>query len=161
MYLGGVEVQVIVLLVSSQILVLVVGGRSYQHHPVAVVFTAGVKTHHHAIPLEDLPIKGSSIDKKVSQNNNGNHHIHQFIIERSIECVISTCRLGEDSSGCTFRGNAPSFSRWGTLLASKGPNRVLLTNRRRTNTPSSPLATCLISRLFGKDDLMQNMDNLV
>lgn len=56
-YLGGVEVQVIILLVSSQILVTVVGSRSHQHHPVAVVLAAGIKTHHHAIPLEDLPIK--------------------------------------------------------------------------------------------------------
>lgn len=57
-YLRGVEVQVIVLLISRQILVLVVGGGSYQHHPVAVFFTAGVETHHHTIPLEDLSIKG-------------------------------------------------------------------------------------------------------
>lgn len=57
---------------------------------------------------------------------------------------------------CTFRGNAPSVSKWRTLLASKGPNRVLLTSRRRTNTPSTPLATSLISRLFGKEDLIQD-----
>lgn len=57
-HLRGVEVQVIVLLISRQILVLVVGGGSYQHHPVAVFFAAGVETHHHTIPLEDLPVKG-------------------------------------------------------------------------------------------------------
>lgn len=64
-YLGSVEVQVIVLLVSSQILVTVIGCRSHQHHPVAVVLAAGIKTHHHAIPLEDLPIKGLKEAKKT------------------------------------------------------------------------------------------------
>lgn len=53
----------------------------------------------------------------------------------------------------TFRGNRPSLSRWDILLASKGPNLVLLTRRRRTNTPSFPSGTCLISRLSGREDL--------
>lgn len=42
MHLGGVEVQVPVQLVRCQVLVLVIVGGSHQHHPVAVVFTAGV-----------------------------------------------------------------------------------------------------------------------
>lgn len=53
-YLGGVEVDVVVLLVSRQILVFVVRGGPHQHHPVAVFFAAGVEAHHHAVPLEDL-----------------------------------------------------------------------------------------------------------
>lgn len=68
MYLGGVEIQVILLLIGCQILVLVVGGRSYQHHPVAVLLTARVKTHDHAIPLEDLLIEGLTISQKGSQD---------------------------------------------------------------------------------------------
>lgn len=64
-YLGGVEVQVIVLLVGRQVLVLVVGGGSHQHHPVAVVFTAGVKTHHHPVPLEDLQVERSGANVTV------------------------------------------------------------------------------------------------
>lgn len=42
MHLGGVEVQVPVQLVRCQVLVLMIIGGSHQHHPVAVVFTAGV-----------------------------------------------------------------------------------------------------------------------
>lgn len=53
-YLGGVEVHVIILLVSGQILMFMVSGRSYHHHPVAVFLTAGVEAHHHAVLLEDL-----------------------------------------------------------------------------------------------------------
>lgn len=68
MYLGGVEVQVILLLIGCQILVLVVGSGSYQHHPVAVFLTARVKTHDHAIPLEDLLIEGLTINQKGSQD---------------------------------------------------------------------------------------------
>lgn len=60
-YLGGVKVQVIILLVGSKILVLVIGGGSYEHHPVAIIFTAGVKTHHLAVPLEDLPIENPAV----------------------------------------------------------------------------------------------------
>lgn len=58
MYLGGVEVQVLIQLVSRQVLVLMVGSRSHQHHPVAVIFAAGVYTRHNPIPLEDLPGNG-------------------------------------------------------------------------------------------------------
>lgn len=66
-YLGGVEVHFIILLVSCQILVFVVDGRSYQHHPVAVFFTAGVKTHHHTILLENLLIgRGGGLKREGS-----------------------------------------------------------------------------------------------
>lgn len=66
-YLGGVEVYVIVLLVSCQILVFVINSRSDKHHPVAVFFTAAVEAHHHTVPLEDLQIiEGLRIDKKGS-----------------------------------------------------------------------------------------------
>lgn len=56
-YLGGVEVNVIVLLISRQILVCVISGRSHQHHPVTVLLAAAVETHHSPIPLEDLAVK--------------------------------------------------------------------------------------------------------
>lgn len=42
MHLGGVEVQVPVQLVRCQVLVLMIVGGSHQHHPVAIIFTAGV-----------------------------------------------------------------------------------------------------------------------
>ena len=42
---------------------VVVGGRSHQHHPVAVFLAARVKTHDHAIPLEDLLIERLTIKK--------------------------------------------------------------------------------------------------
>lgn len=42
MYLGGVEEQVLFQLVSCQVLVLMIIGRPHQHHPVAIIFTAGV-----------------------------------------------------------------------------------------------------------------------
>lgn len=54
-HLGGVEVQVLVQLVGGQVLVLMIVGGSHQHHPVAVVFTAGVQTRHKSISLENLP----------------------------------------------------------------------------------------------------------
>jgi len=63
-HLGGVEVHAIVLLVSCQILVCVVGGGPHQHHPVAVLFTAGVVTHHNGVVLEDLPIGGWRMEQK-------------------------------------------------------------------------------------------------
>lgn len=54
MYLGGVKVHIIILLIRGQILMAVVRGSPDQHHPVAVLLTAGVKTHHCAIFLKDL-----------------------------------------------------------------------------------------------------------
>lgn len=60
-YLGGVEVHITVLLVSRQILVLVVGRGSHQHHPVAVFLAAGVKAHNHGVLLEDLHRDGRRV----------------------------------------------------------------------------------------------------
>lgn len=75
MYLGCVEVQFIILLVSCQILVPVVIGRSYQHHPVAIIFTTGVKTHHYSVRLEYLTIKNKKgitnlKEKKLTMKGN-------------------------------------------------------------------------------------------
>ena len=53
-YLGRVEEKLVVLLVGRQVLVLVVGRRSDQHHPVTVVFIRRVETDHRAVFLEDL-----------------------------------------------------------------------------------------------------------
>lgn len=53
-HLGGVEVNVIVLLVRGQVLVPVVSGGSHQHHPVAVLLTAAVQTQHYAVPQKNL-----------------------------------------------------------------------------------------------------------
>lgn len=54
MHLGGVKVQVPIQLVRCQVLVLVIIGGSHQHHPVAIIFTAGVETRHKSISLENL-----------------------------------------------------------------------------------------------------------
>lgn len=57
MHLGGVKVQVPIQLVRRQVLVLVIVGGSHQHHPVAIVFTAGVETRHQSVSLENLTMK--------------------------------------------------------------------------------------------------------
>lgn len=79
-YLGGVEVHFVILLVSRQILVLVVAGRSHQHHPVAVLLTAGVKTHHYTVLLEDLPNSRERIKKEVKVKN----HMHTYSLKQRV-----------------------------------------------------------------------------
>lgn len=79
-YLGGVEVHFVILLVSRQILVLVVAGRSHQHHPVAVLLTAGVKTHHYTVLLEDLPNNRERIKKEVKVKN----HMHTYSLKQRV-----------------------------------------------------------------------------
>lgn len=103
MYLGCVEVQFIILLVSCQILVLVVNGRSYQHHPVAIIFTTGVKTHHYSVSLEDLTIKGG---KKGGKN-----------LKKKIAMKGNSLSWGRASTIISSKNTAPSV---GTVLHSPG-----------------------------------------
>lgn len=53
-YLGGVEVNLILLLIGCQVLMRVICGRSHQHHPVAIVLIGGVKADHGPILHEHL-----------------------------------------------------------------------------------------------------------
>lgn len=102
MYLGCIEVQFIILLVSCQILVLVVNGRSYQHHPVAIIFTTGVKTHHYSVRLEDLTIK----NKKGGKN-----------LKKMLTTKGNSLSWGRSSTVISSKNTAPSV---GTVLHSPG-----------------------------------------